>query len=311
MALEIGGHVRIDHGGAAAVQREAAHDVAGRRAMDIAAVERDVVLRLRRGGHGIAVRIVTEGDQVRDRRRRIRDRRGDLDADEAIVMRAEVCRQGRVGVRADDLGHEAGLRGTDPRARRRQTGDGGGPDIDPVAARLGRQDEVAGEGGAGLQLDDVASARLVQGGLQIVARVDADDLPSDRRRIRRIEKRLGQLGQALGKDRGRSDDGREQRTDRRRQRGAPSATRHSTTQHGTPIKNDRPRRALGVSSEPAGIGPRPQTATLRQAGCQESQAPRRQRNAAGNRWLPGHSRALLGAMERMLRWFRCEGFVHR
>src|SRR2546426_11886905 len=66
----------------------------------------------------------------------------------------------------------------------------------------------------------------------------------------------------------------------------------------------------GGVSEPAGIGPSPQTATLRQAGCQESKVPRRQRNAAGNRWLPGHSRARVGAMERTLLWFRCEGFVH-
>jgi len=214
---------------AASVQREPAHDVAGRRAVDIAAIERDVMLRLRRGGHGEAIRIVAEEDQILERDRRIRDRRGDLDTAEAVVVRPEVRRQGRVGVRTDDPGHEAGLRGTDPRARRRQAGDGGRPDINPVAARLGRQDEVAGEGGAGLQLDDVASARLVQGRLQIVARIDADDLPSDRRRIRRVEKHLGQLGQALGKGRGRSADGGEQRANRRRQRGAPSATRHSTT----------------------------------------------------------------------------------
>src|SRR5207302_6810658 len=147
-----------------------ADDVAGRGAVNVAAVEGDVVRQVGERGRGIPGGIIAEQDEVGERALSARPGRGDLNADEAIVMGPETGAEGRHGIRADDLRHEATLRGADTGPGRGKAGDGGGADIDPLGSGLCGQGEVAEEGGASLELDDVTGVRLIQGGLQIATR---------------------------------------------------------------------------------------------------------------------------------------------
>ena len=201
LGVEVG-EVGVHDGRAGAVGRETAEDVAGRGAVDVAAVEGDVVRQVGERGRGIPVDVIAEQNEVGECALPARPGRGDLDADEAVVMGPEIRAEGRQGIRADDLRHEAGLRGADSGPGRGKTGGGGGADIDPLGSGLRGQGEVADEGGARLELDDVTGVRLIQGRLQIATRVHGDELPRARRGVGRVEERERELREALGRHRG-------------------------------------------------------------------------------------------------------------
>lgn len=129
--------------------------------MDVAAIEHEVGGHLRGTGLGVAVQ---QNHVVRQR-----GRAGDLDADEAVVMRRRRRGDGRGRVAGDQLRHEPGLGRRDARARRRQTGMSGRADVDPARAALVRQHEVPDERAAGLELDDVAGLRGIERGLEVAA----------------------------------------------------------------------------------------------------------------------------------------------
>ena len=175
------GEVGVDDRGGRAVGGETPHHVAGRGAMNVTAVERDVVGQLverrRRNANGI----VPEQNEVRVVAEPAGPGGSDLDADEPVVVRAELGGEGRHGIGTDDRRHERGMRRVHAGSRRRQSGYGRGANVDPLCARLGAQNEVPGEGGPGLELNDVAGLSPIEGSLEVAAVRDGDDLAARRR----------------------------------------------------------------------------------------------------------------------------------
>src|SRR6476469_473707 len=92
-----------------------------------------------------------------------------------VVMRVRGRRHRGEGVRRLDLRQVHCRRWCDPRARRHRIRNVG-PDGDVAGSALRWQREVAGEGRARLQEDDVARLRAVDGGLEIATLSDGDGL---------------------------------------------------------------------------------------------------------------------------------------
>ena len=82
-------------------------------------------------------------------------------------------------------------------------------DIDPVGPRFPGQDEVAGEGGTGLDLDHVSRLGGMEGSLEVAAGVHVDELAARGRRVRGVEEDAGQFGFGLGKNSGGQQEGRD------------------------------------------------------------------------------------------------------
>ena len=207
------GEVGVDDRAAGGVQRDAAQDVTGRGAMDVAAVEDDVVGQLvdrRRRG---AVRCEAEQHEVLHRAVQRRQGGGDLDPDQSVVVGAEVAEQRRHRVGADDPRHEPGVGRAHAGPRRRQARHRRGSDVDPARAGLVGKDEVAREAGAGGQLDDIAGLGGVERGLQVVTGVHGDDGAAHRRGVRGVQQhgRRGRkiLGRRGERHRGGEDERRE------------------------------------------------------------------------------------------------------
>ena len=108
--------IRIDDGGARAVDGEPAPDVAGRRAMQIAPVKDQICGHLAQRGLP-ALRL--EPDQIVQSGGGRRLGAGNFDPHESVVMRRRIGRDGCGRIGCDDLGHET-------RRGRRHTGAGGG-----------------------------------------------------------------------------------------------------------------------------------------------------------------------------------------
>ena len=149
--MEIG-KVGINHRHLGAVHGDAAPDASGGGAVDIAAVEDDI------GGDLPPGSLPTFGLQVDNVIIRVGPRarggapRGDFDPDEPVVVGGGgSCDGGRL-IGGVNPGHQARMRGKDTSAgvgekpMRRRT------DVDPAGARFLGQDEVPGEGGAGLRI---------------------------------------------------------------------------------------------------------------------------------------------------------------
>ena len=163
------GDVGIDDGGLAGVQGDAALAAGGGVAVDVAAVDHEVVGQLREA------RLVA-GAEADEAGVEAAGGGGELDADEAIVVGARVGLHGGGGaVAADDGGHLGGVGGGDARAFGELTGTGGA-DEDPAAAVLGAQGDGA-IGRAGLEDDLVAGLGAVDGALEAAAGGDGDGLP--------------------------------------------------------------------------------------------------------------------------------------
>src|SRR5438128_8615989 len=94
---------------------------------------------------------------------------------------------GRRPVGAVYLRHEARMRGRDTSAGVGETGMRRRTDVDPIGPRLPAQDEVAGEGGTGLELDHVSRLGGIEGGLEIAAGLHADELAARGWRVRGVD----------------------------------------------------------------------------------------------------------------------------
>ena len=171
----------------ARVQRDAAPRAAFRVAVEITSVDDQVVWEQRDGGLGR-----TQLDQVveKDTRRRV-----NLDADEAIVMRAPRGADHASRSRCE-LWHGVGVRGIDARSWRRKLAIGSAaPNDDPVVARLVGEREGACERGSRLERDHVTRTGSIQGRLEVPARLHGND-PARRWHVGRIDVPARALGLA-------------------------------------------------------------------------------------------------------------------
>ena len=100
------------------------------------------------------------------------------------------------------------MRGRDTSAGVGETGMRRRTDVDPIGPRLPAQDEVAGEGGTGLELDHVSRLGGIEGGLEIAAGLHADELAARGRRVRGVDEDAGQFGSGLGERSGGQQQGR-------------------------------------------------------------------------------------------------------
>ena len=114
----------------------------------------------------------------------------DLDADEAVIVRALVGQDGRAVPGSPELRHCGGLGGGDPVARGGEAGEGRGDDVDPPGAGFVAQGEGPGVRCAGGQPDGVARVGVVEGGLEVPAGGDGERVPR-RGRVGRVEVGLG------------------------------------------------------------------------------------------------------------------------
>ncbi len=153
--------IGIDDGGLAAVERDAALLPFQRIAVDIAAVDDDLLRRLR----AIALRraAVAEQDDVAGAVLRRRE----LEQLEAPVVRARGRSQRRLAIWRLDLRQQRGVRRQHSRAGLRLIRRVSRPDRDELGAVLARQHEIADVRHAGPKQDGIPRARAIDRGLQI------------------------------------------------------------------------------------------------------------------------------------------------
>ena len=204
--------MRVEDRRASAVQRDAPEAVPCRVAMDVDAVEDQVV------GHYVErALLVPRRPELHQRPSRLHVRRGrDLQPDQSVVTGAERRADCPFAGWVDDLGHGPSMPGLHSRSLGRDAGHVGGADGDPlVAITLGRQNEVAGVDRARLQHNLVARPGLVQRRLQIGPARDVDCLADDRgHREVGLEKLPGRLGRARQLRAGRYRPSHQDRPDR-------------------------------------------------------------------------------------------------
>src|SRR5262249_54232755 len=180
------GDVGIDYRRAGGVERYPAPRVTISDAVDVAAVDDQVVWRLRQRSL-----IAAERDNVINKVRSWRHAK--FDSDEPVVMSGRLRLYHRVGIRSDQFGHKRALGRGDSRSRRRQVGvRRRRADDDPTRAGLVGQPEIAGEGRSRLKIDHIAGPRLVDRRLNAAASHDVDGL-SGRRNVSRIQKNARRL----------------------------------------------------------------------------------------------------------------------
>ena len=126
---------------------------------------------------------------------------------------------------------QARMRGKDTSAGVREKGMRRRADVDPGGPRFPGQDEVAGEGGTGLELDHVSRLGGMEGGLEIAAGLHGDELAARGRSVRGVEEDPGQFGFGLGEGSGGQQGGR---GDPREDKSHPGATggRAGSRKHG-------------------------------------------------------------------------------
>ena len=172
------GEVRVDDRRLPRVHGDPPPPTFGGIAVEVTAVEDDVVRQVLERGLSRAEQheIPEEGALAGP----------DLDADEAIMMRAGRRRDHPPG-RRHELRHHLRVRRIDARSGRRKGAVGGaGTHDDPVGRRLVRQLERTGEGRSGFERDDITRPRFVESRLEITPRGDGD-CTTGRVPVRRVD----------------------------------------------------------------------------------------------------------------------------
>jgi hypothetical protein len=166
--------VTLDDSGVGAVQGDAPLQSALRRAVDVAAIQEQVVGNL---GEGVLFgRAVAQSDEVADDG--LVAGLGDLQALQAIMMRARLGAQHRlVTAGRDQPWHLRSIRRAHSPAFRQRV-QRRGLEGDPVVALLTRQRERAVEGDARVQQQSIARNGGIQRCLQVLTGSDSSDHPA-------------------------------------------------------------------------------------------------------------------------------------
>ena len=220
--------VGVDNGRGSAVQGEAPRQRDSPAAVDVHAVQDDVVRHL---AECRLCRPVAEPDETAVAGDAGPD--GDLEPDQTVVVGAGQGRDRRGRVRADHLREDRGVGRGDTCARGRQARvGGGGTDDDPARPALVRQRVIAREGRARLERDHVAGLGGVDSGLKVPARSDGANSASGGRRVSGVQHDARRFGQDPGGRRRRQQQG-ESGHDRHGQN-ATAGQHQGSSSHGRP-----------------------------------------------------------------------------